>query len=86
MLNDDKPWMRPMIYTDAQPADTLRGEVPLESDFDPVEHVPRSAGDREASKPLHGSTDKEPLQYTHWSRRLNTVFGVDDEDEPEDNA
>lgn len=85
-MDSEKPWMRPTIYTDAQPVDSSRDSVPLESDIDPVERVPRSTGDREAVKPQGGSKDKEPLRYIPWHRRLNEVLDVDDNDELEDTA
>jgi hypothetical protein len=82
----DKPWMRPVLYNDAQPVDSSRDSVSLESDIEPMEQVRRSVGDREASKPQFGSKDTEPMKYVPWHRRLTEVLDVDDGDEAEENS
>jgi hypothetical protein len=83
MLPDDilrKPWARPPVYTD-RPADT-EPEAPSEPVFAAKSEPPaplRGGPVRDASKPVGGSRDTEPLVY----RRGNpsAVFGLDDEDE-----
>ncbi len=76
----DKPWMRPCQYTDMGPKDTLRPEVPLEGDTDPVTAIPRVEGDRSAVKPTGPGRDTTPLHYRRASNVKN-VFGIDDNDE-----
>jgi hypothetical protein len=79
----DKPWMRPMQYTDRNDAgapvreaetateDTPAGDVPLRMESDRVEKM--------AAKPANGLRDTTPLDYR--TGNPEHVFGLDDDDE-----
>ena len=76
-MDYDKPWMRPCIYTDMVPKDSLRAAVPLEGDIDHTTSLPRSAGDRMSVKPAGGrSNDTSPMRYTDHTivRRMSSAW------------
>jgi hypothetical protein len=83
MLNEfyDKPWMRPMQYTDShnagapdrEAAEATEDEVPADLRMD-SERVEKMAG-----KPAGSLRDTTPLDYR--TGNPEHVFGLDDDDE-----